>query len=220
MRSKNISGVLYGSRLVDQPHVRPEVETLTKFVDAPKVYVEVGFDHGFRLFDMAQRNPRWQLVGLEVRRKRVEAMTQRAEEFGLKNLLVWRMDARTVFGCVLPSKSVDCVHILYPTPWWDPKKRQKRLLINQEFLASVRDCLRADGVIRIETDVGDYARRIEQATRDTPGLTTIDVASGSSYEPKCEELSRRERKSVRDGLQIFRFCLRLEPASQSTCART
>ena len=67
-RIKDISGVLYGSRLVTLPHVQPIVERVLAFqAEAGQMLVEVGFDHGYRLRDMAPRNPAWGFLGVEVR---------------------------------------------------------------------------------------------------------------------------------------------------------
>ena len=215
MRIRHISGALYGSRLVEQPHVRPEAEALVRFVEPVKVLLEIGFDHGFRLFDMAQRNPDWRFVGLEVRLKRVREFQQRVSDAGLDNVFAWRMDARTVFGCVLPTASLDCVHIMYPTPWWDPKKRQKRLLISAEFLVAVRDTLRIGGLIRIETDVSDYARIIEAEMRDVAGLAMLDESVTRLHEPACGVVSRRQRKTARENLPIYRFLLQRQHVSET-----
>ncbi|MGB0645900.1 MAG: hypothetical protein ACPGQS_01935, partial [Bradymonadia bacterium] len=115
-----IPGALYGSRLIDQPHVRHEVEFVRNFVNqSSSMFVEVGFDHGFRLIDIASRNPSWQCLGIEVRKRRVTEVSSLAQGLGLTNLHVWRMDARTVFSRVIPDESVDVVDIFYPTPWWD-----------------------------------------------------------------------------------------------------
>ena len=67
-----IPGALYGSRLIEQPHVRHEVEFVRNFINESALsFVEVGFDHGYRLIDIATRNPGWQCLGIEVRKRRV-----------------------------------------------------------------------------------------------------------------------------------------------------
>ena len=131
---RDVAGALHGSRLVALPHVRPHVERCLAFIagDAP-VLVEVGFDHGRRLHATARQSPSWRVLGLEVRKRRVEEAIARAERDGLANALPWRMDARTVFARVLPPASVDVVEVLFPTPWWNPALRRKRLLVDDAF---------------------------------------------------------------------------------------
>ena len=44
----DIPGALYGSRLIEQPHVKPEVEFTREFLRGTgQNFVEIGFDHGF-----------------------------------------------------------------------------------------------------------------------------------------------------------------------------
>ena len=100
-----IPGALYGSRLIEQPHVKHEVDFVRNFVHQPAlVFVEIGFDHGFRLIDIATRNPRWRCLGIEVRKRRVTEVTTLAKGLELRNLHAWRMDARTVFSKVIPAE--------------------------------------------------------------------------------------------------------------------
>ena len=77
---RDVAGALHGSRFVDLPHVAPHVEACLAFLagDAP-VLVEVGFDHGRRLHSTARLNHDWRVLGLEVRRRRVDEARARAE---------------------------------------------------------------------------------------------------------------------------------------------
>lgn len=206
---RHIRGALNGSLLVTLPHVAPEVEALERFIsgDAP-VLVEIGFDHGRRLHSTARCGPTWRVVGLEVRERRVAEATARAERDGLENLLAWRMDARTVFACVLPERSVDVVEVLFPTPWWNPALRAKRLLVTDELLADVARALRPGGLLHVATDVSDYARTIDAALAGCDALEVIDEAAGRAQRPACNQQSRREWACERDGIAVRRWYAR------------
>jgi tRNA (guanine-N(7)-)-methyltransferase len=206
MKSKDIEGVLYGSRLVTLPHVKPEVDAALRFVEGKDpVLVEIGFDHGYRLLDMAIRNPSWRFLGLEVRERRVEELRRKARAEGVSNLMAWRMDARTVIHCVLDEGSVDVVDILYPTPWWDPRKRQKRLLIDSSFLRATAEVLRPNGLLRIETDVEEYGEHIGASISEAGVLRLLKETRHASCTPACVSLSRRQAKSKRDNLKVYGF---------------
>ena len=206
MKPKDIYGAMYGSRLVTLPHVKPEVDAVLSFLEGRSpVLVEIGFDHGYRLLDMAKRNPLWRFLGLEVRERRVEELRSRAQCERLANLMVWRMDARTVFHCVLAAASVDVVDILYPTPWWDPRKRRKRLLVEPSFLDATADILRPNGVLRIETDVEGYGQHVATSISEVSSLKLMDESSSLSRTPKCVSSSRRQAKSKRDNLKVYAF---------------
>jgi tRNA (guanine-N7-)-methyltransferase len=207
---RDIRGALNGSRFIEQPHIRPEVEATRAFVagDGP-VLVEVGFDHGRRLHSMARHNPNWRFLGVEVRKQRVQEARERAARDMLINLRPWRMDARIVFAGVLSDASVDVVEVLFPTPWWDPAKREKRLLITNDFVTDVIHRLRPGGVLHVATDVVDYARHIE-AVLAREELINLSEEAGRSRLPLCTQQSRREWKCERAGIPVFRWI----------CART
>jgi tRNA (guanine-N7-)-methyltransferase len=198
--SFDVPGALYGSRLVEQPHVRPEVEFTQSFLSGSGPnFVEIGFDHGYRLIDTAQRNPEWQCLGLEVRQKRVEEVSTLAQGLGLDNCHAWRMDARTVVARVIKDDSIDVIDILYPTPWWDNSKRTKRLLIQAHFASALARVLRVGGLVRVETDVEAYAQHIEQVLSDQSGLNLVSPEKSEPRFPICTVRSRRQKKQLRDG---------------------
>ena len=160
-RGRRIKGAMYGSEFIKIPRIAAEAQSVVQHVArGRRCLVEVGFDHGRRLHSLAHLNPDWQILGLEVRQKRVEEAEQRRERDQLENLKVWRMDARTVFANVLQDRTVDVVDVLFPTPWWDPALREKRLLITLGFLQDIAKVLKPGGCLRIETDVESYANSI------------------------------------------------------------
>ena len=213
--NSDIPGALYGSRLIEQPHVRPEVEFTQSFLSevAPN-FVEIGFDHGYRLIDTAQRNPDWQCLGIEVRQKRVEEVAALAKGLGLANCHAWRMDARTVVSRVIYDDSIDVIDILYPTPWWDSNKRTKRLLIQSHFVASLARILKVGGLVRVETDVAAYAQHIEMVLSEHAELSAVCPTETHHRFPACNVRSRRQKKQSRDGLPqwIFVYERRLSDA--------
>ena len=204
---RHIPGALHGSRFIEQPQIRPQVEALRRFLaSGARVLVEVGFDHGRRLHSIALNNSDWRVVGLEVRKRRVAEAVERAARDKLSNVFPWRMDARTVFAAVLDEESVDVVDVFFPTPWWNPALRRKRLLIDALFLSDVERVLRPGGVLRIATDVDEYAERIEETLSACP-LKTVKAASLAQSVPLCEQQSRREWKCEREEIPVHRWTL-------------
>lgn len=189
---EGVRGALGGSRLFEQPAYRAEAEAFLRFVEAPgPVAVEIGFDHGMRLLELARTQPEVRWLGLEVREARVLAVAPHCPP----NCHVWRADARTVFRVLMPPARVSRVDVLFPTPWWDEGKRDKRLLLTPAFVADLARCLAPAGVVHVATDVGPYFEHVEAlfaAWRAAPEPPAVSV------------LSRRERVCRRDGLPVWR----------------
>lgn len=191
-RGEGVRGALGGSRLFDQPRYRAEVEVFRAFIEPPgPLAVEIGFDHGMRLLDLARRQPDVRWLGLEVRERRVLAVAPHCPG----NCMVWRADARTVFRVLMPPGRVSRVDVLFPTPWWDEKHREKRLLLTPVFLLDLERALAPDGCVHVATDVGPYFEHVEAL-----------FAAWRAVEPPTmgEALSRRERVCARDGLPVWR----------------
>ena len=213
-KTRDIKGALNGSRFIEQPHIKAEVNGFLQFIEGPgPVLLEIGFDHGRRLHSLGLNNPHWRIAGIEVRKMRVLEARERAAKEGIKNIHPWRMDARSVFANVLKPKSVDVVDIYFPTPWWHPGLRQKRLLIEPAFLADVARALRPNGRLRVATDVAPYAHRIETDLRSS---SLVPMAPCESAEPTCTQLSRREWKCHREGVFVHRWLYTLDAASCAT----
>lgn len=204
MAQRRIKGALNGSEFIHQPHIRPEVEAARAFVaGGAQVLVEVGFDHGRRLHSTALHNPDWRVLGLEVRKQRVDEARERAARDGLTNVHPWRMDARIVFAGVFEAASLDVVEVLFPTPWWNPAVRAKRLLIDAPFLDDVARALKPGGVLHIATDVDSYAEHIAAVIGEW-----IRLPERPETLPQCLQQSRREWKCAREGIPVHRWYLR------------
>ena len=67
---------------------------------------------------------------------------------------------------VLPSESLQRAYVLYPDPW--PKKRHhRRRFVSSEYLEPLARVLADDALLRMATDVPDYARQaVEQVNSD------------------------------------------------------
>lgn len=192
----DVPGALGGSRLFEQPQYRAEAARFAAFIAGPgPVAVEVGFDHGRRLLSLAEQAPDLRWVGLEVRRARAVELAARVEERGLTHLLAWRADARTVFRRLMPPGRLVRVDVLFPTPWWHPGRRARRILLEPGFVADVRRSLAPEGVLHIATDVGPYFEHVRGLMADW--RPTDDP-------PPAPTPSRRERACARAGIPVHR----------------
>ncbi len=205
-----LRGALGGSLLFEQPRYAEEAAAYRAACATGRpTLLEVGFDHGFRLLATAQHNPGWQVVGLEIRRHRVDIANARAQRAGLSNLLAWRADARTVLAALTPDACLDVLEVLFPDPWWNAAHRQKRLLLTRPFLDEAARALKPGGLMHLATDVPRYAAEIEAVLADHPAFA-VDPAA-LAQRPPCPAQSRREWKCEREAIAVHRFAARRRP---------
>lgn len=210
MSPRDVPGALGGSRILAVPEVAAEVAVLNAALDRPGPrLLEIGFDHGRRLTATAHANPDWTVVGLEVRRHRVDAARAWARERGLDNLFAFRLDARAVFANAVPPASVDVIEALFPTPWPEGRAR-RRLLVTVDWLRDAARALRRRGIVHVATDVPWYAEHIAACL---PEVADVLVPAGpgalAERRPPCSQRSRREWRCEQDGVPVHRFTLTL-----------
>ncbi len=188
----DIPGALGGSRLFEQPRYRAELDRCLAFIAPPgPVALEVGFDHGRRLASLAAADARTRWIGLEVRRRRVEALAAHAPP----NLLAWRADARTVVRHAIPAGRLARVDVWFPTPWWHAGKRARRMLLTLAFLNDVARALAPDGALCVATDVEPYFAHL---TAQLAGWSPAPLP------PPAPTPSRREATCAREGIAVHR----------------
>lgn len=208
MSPRDVPGALGGSRILAVPEVAAEVAALVAALDRPGPrLLEIGFDHGRRLTATAHASPDWTVVGLEVRRHRVDAARAWAAERGLTNLFAFRLDARAVLANGLPAGRLDVIEALFPTPWPEGKAR-RRLLVTVDLLRDAARALTPRGLLHVATDVSWYAEHIAACL---PQVADVLVPTGAAalaeQRPPCSQRSRREWRCEQDGLAVHRFTL-------------
>lgn len=186
-QADRVPGAMGGSLLWEQPAQAADRARLEAFVQpGPPLALEIGFDHGMRLLAMARALPTWRWLGVELRRRRVQAIAPHAPD----NCLPLRADARTLLATLLPAGRLSRVDILFPTPATDPR----HLLLSAELVADLADALGPQGVVHIETDVPAMG---ELAERLFAGWEAVEAPFS------VPDLSRRQRLARRDGLPVW-----------------
>lgn len=174
-----------------------------------QIVCEVGSGSGGHLIEQARLNPGTLHLGLELRFKRTFRTAEKAEQAGLSNLLLLRMNG-AVLDQVFEPGSIDGVFVNFPDPW-DKRRWHRNRLLNPEFLVMLATLLRPGGFFSYKTDHAAYFEetralltavprfRIEHITTD---LHASELAAGnimsefellfrSQSHPVCALLARR-----------------------------
>ncbi len=130
-----------------------------KMRSVPPIIVEVGPGRGDFLFHLAETNPDKSVVGIEIKRKRVDKLISRVESRGLKNITVIQDDARCALPRFFGENSVDAIYVNFPDPW--PKRRhEKNRVLSRDFLEDCCHVLKFYGNLNFTTDHKPYAEAV------------------------------------------------------------
>lgn len=171
---------------------REDAKTIFLYPAIPELFVlntplivEIGPGRGDFLFHLAENNPNATVVGIEIKRKRVDKLISRIERRGLKNVRIIQDDARAALPRFFDESSVDEIHINFPDPW--PKKRHaKNRAVNKPFLEECARALKKGGTISITTDHAPYSIEIAETAEKISALkscydTQIAAAKPDAY---------------------------------------
>lgn len=166
---------------------------------APKI-LEIGFGMGESTATIAHSNPNNDYLGLEVHTPGVGSLLNKIEDLGLTNMRIIQHDAVEILRYMLPSESLDGVHIFFPDPW--PKARHhKRRLIQPGLVSRLCECLKPGGYIHIATDWEDYAIHILQVLQQESCLR--NSADDFSPRPDYRPVTKFEQRGVRLGHNVW-----------------
>jgi len=126
--------------------------------EAPLV-VEIGSGNGEFMAALATRHPEIDVLGIEIRYKRVILCARKITRAGVKNALIARYHAAFLDDLLLPG-SVSGFWVNHPDPW--PRERdEKNRLVSRWFLEDVARLLAPGGWLRMKTDFLPNVERAE-----------------------------------------------------------
>jgi len=132
------------------------------------LHVEIGSGNGFFLAELALRNPDWNVLGVEIRYKRVVLCARKLRKQKATNARICRYHAAFLDDLFEPG-SLSGLYVNHPDPW--PKNRHdKNRLISRWFLEDVVSLLRPGGWLRLKSDFEpNITRAIELIDRGPSG---------------------------------------------------
>ena len=171
---------------------------------SPSIDVELGCADAQFSFQLAAAHPDRLVVALDIRARIVEHGSERAEEAGLRNLVLAYCNASVDLDRVLPPASVDRFHLLFPDPWFKPR-HHKRRVIEPDALEAIRTRLRVGGELHVASDVFEVALAVMVELEDEPRLTNLAGAWRFWRGNPFGASSRREDMTLRYGARVWRL---------------
>jgi len=174
---------------------------------ASPVVLEIGFGMGEATAHIAQVLPDTHFLCCEVHEPGVGALLKRIGENNLTNIRICAHDAVEVIDHMLPSESLDGVHIFFPDPW-HKTKHNKRRLIQSPLVAKLAHRLKWGGYLHCATDWQPYAEQILEVLTAEPLLRNCALRShpalaGYAPKPHYRPLTKFENRGIRLGHGVW-----------------
>jgi tRNA (guanine-N7-)-methyltransferase len=161
------------------------------------LHLDIGCARGRFLLRMAEAEPEWNFLGVEIREPLVTEANRLASDAGSTNLHYAFCNAMLWLDRLLAEISDDALQMVtihFPDPWFK-KKHAKRRMVNAELVETVVNKLAAAGHIFVQTDIEFFADEMFDLFRQNKALTeaTIDA---NPFPVKTEREKAVEEKTL------------------------
>jgi tRNA (guanine-N7-)-methyltransferase len=184
------------------------VDTLPRPIDFAQLFgntnpveLEIGMGKGTFLTEQAETRKDTNFFGIEYAAWFWRYASDRLRRHNCLNARTVRAEAAYFLNEFVPGESIRVLHVYFPDPW--PKARHnKRRLIQDSFVPTIRRILEPGGRLQVVTDHADYFQQIEGVVVRS-GLKTIDYnRPGSAAEGEFVG-TNFERKYKREGRPFY-----------------
>lgn len=172
------------------------LEDLVEFKPT-QIVLEIGFGSGENLLKSAKMNPDVLYLGadpfLNTNAKCIKAILN----YNIKNIMIWPDDIRKIIE-FFPSNIFSEIKILFPDPW--PKfKHKNRRLVQDNFLISLYNVLKTNGIITLATDHFIMKSWILEIFQNNSGFQwTAETADDWRIKPVHYVATKYEQKAINE----------------------
>ncbi|MGA0332529.1 MAG: tRNA (guanosine(46)-N7)-methyltransferase TrmB [Kiritimatiellia bacterium] len=157
--------------------------------------VDLGCGKGRFLLAHAARHPEMRLLGIERKLRRIRKIDRKADQLGLRNIRLLRMEATYAMTYLIPPGWIDICYIYFPDPW--PKDRHvDNRLLSAPFLDSLERTLSPDGVVHFATDHEPYFQQVSELVAADARWTSTEPYRLEEDEVSDFELIHRDHKPI------------------------
>ncbi len=197
-------------------HVNPLSSRYQKSVSLPHwdqiysnisvpLHLDLGCARGRFLLQMAQAQPEYNYLGVEIREALVVEANQIKTENNLDNLHYLFANINhslTPLLTSLPSNKLKFVSIQFPDPWFK-KKHHKRRVIQPEIVNILYQFLTDDGQIFLQSDVQEIAEQMCQLFLAHPHFQPLTSQIWLPENP-LPIMTEREIATIKKGEPVYR----------------
>jgi tRNA (guanine-N7-)-methyltransferase len=182
-----------------------DIESVFAEPDRP-LLLDIGCARGRFLLRMAEAEPAWNYLGVEIREPLVDEANRIASEEGLTNLYYAFCNAMLWLDRLLenvPPGILQAVTIQFPDPWFK-KKHAKRRMVNGEMVDTIARNLATNGRVFVQTDIEFLAEEMFELFRADTRFTE------KAIEDNPFPVRTEREKAVEDkGLTVYRAIFKI-----------
>lgn len=142
------------------------------------LHLDIGCARGRFILRMAEIEPAWNFLGVEIREPLVDEANRLAAEAGLTNLHYAFCNAMLWLEKLLegiPAGRLQMVTIQFPDPWFK-KRHAKRRMVNAELVETVVNRLADGGRIFVQTDIEFLSAEMFELFRADKRLDEMEIS--------------------------------------------
>jgi tRNA (guanine-N7-)-methyltransferase len=129
---------------------------------------------GQTVLELAGRNPDLNILGVDIKYKRVVKSCNKIKRAGLRNAAIAIGDARELLT-IIPDHSLFGILAFFPDPW-RRQKHEKHRFLNDHFFETAGHKLMAKGFIWVKTDSKPYVDEVTETAKKHDFVITKELS--------------------------------------------
>ncbi len=166
------------------------------------LFVEIGFGNGDSLAKMAEANPHYNYIGIEVHKPGIGHLLQQIKRRQISNVRIYCHDAVEILETCIPDETLSGLYLFFPDPW-HKRRHHKRRLVKPDFIHLLAQKLKNGGRFHAATDWQNYADQILQVLLQNPLMVNTCNGTGFSPRPDYRPLTKFEKRGIRLGHEVW-----------------
>lgn len=169
------------------------------------LHLDIGCARGRFILQMAQIEPSWNFLGLEIREPLVIEANRLSAELGLTNLHYVFCNANISLKMLLsslPAGILQRVTIQFPDPWFKTR-HAKRRVVQPELVSDLADYLPVGGIVFLQSDMKFIAVEMCDRFTENPHFQRVGTTEWLAENP-LPVPTEREIATQNKGEPVYR----------------
>jgi tRNA (guanine-N7-)-methyltransferase len=179
------------------------------------LHLDIGCGWGSFLFDIAQLEPSYNFLGLEIREPLVEKALAQRDKLGLTNLhFIFCSANASLSGLLasLPADTLQRVTIQFPDPWFKTR-HAKRRVVQPELVSTLGKYLAPGGMVFLQSDVEEVAEEMQLRFQENSTFTQQHDQPWFGHNPFPAQTDR-ERLTLSRNDPVYRALFMIDVDNQ------